>query len=82
LTGSRSRIVHKPLPVDDPPRRRPDISLAREMLSWAPRVDLETGLRKTIAYFEEVLRAGDDPLAVASTLARQEVLSQPQVQMQ
>ncbi|MFE0752411.1 UDP-glucuronic acid decarboxylase family protein [Inquilinus sp. NPDC058860] len=53
LTGSRSRIVRKPLPVDDPQRRRPDIARAKALLGWAPRVALEEGLEKTIAYFAE-----------------------------
>jgi UDP-glucuronate decarboxylase len=55
LTGSRSRIAHKPLPSDDPVRRCPDISLAKSKLGWEPRVGLEEGLRKTIAYFRENL---------------------------
>jgi UDP-glucuronate decarboxylase len=57
LTGSRSRIVSRPLPVDDPPRRRPDISRARDLLGWQPRVGLEAGLRRTIDYFEARLRS-------------------------
>jgi UDP-glucuronate decarboxylase len=52
LTGSKSKIVHKPLPADDPTQRRPDITLARRRLSWAPKVQLEEGLKKTIAYFD------------------------------
>jgi UDP-glucuronate decarboxylase len=55
LTGSRSRIVFKPLPNDDPKQRQPDISLAKERLGWEPNIGLEEGLRKTIAYFEELL---------------------------
>lgn len=51
LTGSRSEIVFKPLPVDDPKVRQPDITRAREKLGWSPRVDLEEGLRRTIDYF-------------------------------
>jgi dTDP-glucose 4,6-dehydratase len=51
LTNSASEIVFKPLPVDDPKVRQPDISLAREVLGWEPRVPLEDGLRETIAYF-------------------------------
>ncbi len=58
LTGSRSKIVHRPLPDDDPRQRRPDITLARTRLGWEPRVTLEEGLEKTIAYFEGLLRAG------------------------
>lgn len=50
-TGSRSRIVHKPLPQDDPRQRRPDISRARRLLDWEPRVALGDGLRSTIGYF-------------------------------
>ena len=55
LTGSRSRIVHKPLPEDDPRQRQPDISRANELLSWSPRIRLEEGLVPTIAYFDELL---------------------------
>ena len=55
LTGSRSEIIHLPLPSDDPTRRRPDISLAREKLGWEPKVALEQGLALTIAYFDDVL---------------------------
>lgn len=55
LTGSSSKIFHKPLPSDDPERRCPDISLAEEKLAWQPRVDLEKGLEKTIDYFKAKL---------------------------
>ena len=51
LTGSKSRVVHKPLPADDPSRRCPDITLARTRLNWEPRVALRDGLKKTIEYF-------------------------------
>ncbi|MBV8568712.1 MAG: SDR family oxidoreductase [Methylobacteriaceae bacterium] len=51
LTGSQSRIVRRPLPVDDPQRRRPDITLARRHLGWEPKVPLEQGLERTIAHF-------------------------------
>ena len=54
LTGSTSKIVFKPLPSDDPVQRCPDISLAREMLGWSPRVALDDGLAKTIEYFRTV----------------------------
>ena len=50
-TGSRSRIVFKPLPEDDPKKRQPDIQLARKLLGWSPKVDLREGLEKTVAYF-------------------------------
>ena len=53
LTASSSRLVLRPLPSDDPTRRRPDISLAREKLGWEPRVSLEEGLTKTVAYFRQ-----------------------------
>ena len=55
LTGSGSRIVHRPLPEDDPRQRRPDISKANQLLSWNPRSPLKEGLIKTIAYFEDLL---------------------------
>jgi len=53
LTGSRSKIAYKPLPQDDPKQRRPDISKAKKELGWAPEVDLEEGLRKTIEWFSK-----------------------------
>lgn len=56
LTGSASRIVFKPLPLDDPLQRRPDITLARKSLNWAPETDLETGLERTVDYFRTVLQ--------------------------
>jgi UDP-glucuronate decarboxylase len=52
LTGSRSKIVHRPLPQDDPKQRQPDITKARELLEWKPKVSLKEGLNKTIKYFE------------------------------
>jgi UDP-glucuronate decarboxylase len=55
MTGSRSRIVHLPLPQDDPRQRQPDISRARELLSWTPRTPQKEGLVRTIAYFEKLL---------------------------
>ncbi len=55
LTGSRSRIVHRPRPQDDPRQRRPDISKANDVLKWAPRTALAEGLSKTIGYFEKLL---------------------------
>lgn len=56
LTGSRSPIICQPLPADDPKQRRPDIALAREKLGWEPKTSLDEGLKKTIAYFDNVLR--------------------------
>jgi len=58
LTASRSKIVFKELPVDDPVRRRPDITLAREKLGWEVKVGLEDGLRETIDFFKKALSAG------------------------
>src|SRR6516165_124172 len=55
LTGSASRVVHKPLPQDDPRQRRPDISCAGAVLGWNPRTPLAEGLKRTIAYFEGLL---------------------------
>jgi dTDP-glucose 4,6-dehydratase len=55
LTGSKSRIIFKPLPEDDPKVRRPDIRRARQLLDWTPRVSLEEGLRRTIEYFQTKL---------------------------
>ncbi|CAN5211877.1 SDR family oxidoreductase [soil metagenome] len=55
LTGSRSRIVHKPLPQDDPKQRRPNLDVARKTLDWAPAVALPEGLTRTVAYFETLL---------------------------
>ena len=53
--GSKSKIVNKPLPMDDPTRRRPDITLAREKLGWEPKVELDEGLRRTADYFDKLL---------------------------
>jgi UDP-glucuronate decarboxylase len=55
LTGSHSRIVHHPLPQDDPRQRRPDIARANALLGWHPRIPLRQGLERTISYFEELL---------------------------
>jgi UDP-glucuronate decarboxylase len=52
LTGSASKIVHQPLPADDPRQRRPDLTLANQLLGWAPGIPLNEGLKKTIAYFK------------------------------
>ncbi|MGP1561416.1 MAG: UDP-glucuronic acid decarboxylase family protein [Helicobacteraceae bacterium] len=58
LTNSKSRLVFKPLPQDDPTQRKPDISLAKEKLGWQPHVDLTSGLEKTIAYFAKKIKDG------------------------
>ncbi|MCY1078644.1 UDP-glucuronic acid decarboxylase family protein [Archangium lansingense] len=59
--GGGGRIIHKPLPKDDPKQRRPDISRARQLLGWEPRVPLEEGLRETIAWFRSVAGTGAIP---------------------
>lgn len=56
MTGSKSKIVNNPLPKDDPMQRQPDISLAKEKLDWEPKISLEEGLEKTIAYFSDYLK--------------------------
>jgi UDP-glucuronate decarboxylase len=55
ITGSKSKIVHMPLPTDDPRQRQPDITIARTELGWEPKVTLEDGLKETVAYFEHLL---------------------------
>jgi UDP-glucuronate decarboxylase len=56
LTGSSSKISFKPLPQDDPKQRRPDISLAKNIINWEPKIELKEGLEKTIDYFKGVLK--------------------------
>jgi UDP-glucuronate decarboxylase len=72
LTGSRSRVIHRPLPQDDPRQRQPDISQAQQLLSWAPRTPLKEGLTKTIAYFQDLLK--DKGLRAALTESSSPVL--------
>ncbi|MGA2642292.1 MAG: SDR family NAD-dependent epimerase/dehydratase, partial [Spirochaetia bacterium] len=57
LTRARSRLVFRPLPQDDPRQRKPDITLARRELGWEPKMDLETGIGRTIEYFRGLLAA-------------------------
>lgn len=59
MTGSKSQLIFKALPEDDPIMRKPDITLAKEALGWEPKVQLDEGLRKTIDYFDDLLRSGD-----------------------
>ncbi|WP_310572320.1 SDR family oxidoreductase [Gemmatimonas sp.] len=61
LTGSRSQLVRRPLPPDDPRQRQPDITKAREVLGWAPSVSMQLGLASTIAYFDTLLASGEVP---------------------
>ena len=55
MTGSRSKIIHEPLPSDDPKQRQPDITEARKVLCWEPEVSLDQGLQPTIEYFDKLL---------------------------
>ncbi len=59
MTGSRSKLVFEPLPADDPKQRQPNISLAKRLLDWSPTIELDEGLRRTSAYFEQVLSSGN-----------------------
>jgi UDP-glucuronate decarboxylase len=54
-TNSKSQVIFKKLPQDDPKKRRPDISLAKEVLGWEPKIELDEGLEKTIKYFSKIL---------------------------
>jgi len=56
MTQTKSKIVHKPLPVDDPKVRQPDITRAKKILGWEPRVSLEDGLDRTISWFSSILK--------------------------
>jgi len=62
LTGSRSKIIHRPLPINDPRQPRPDISLAMRELDWRPKVNLSAGLARTIRYFDGLLAGADQTL--------------------
>jgi dTDP-glucose 4,6-dehydratase len=55
ITGSSSKVIYKPLPKDDPKQRQPDITRAREILGWSPKIDRAEGLRMTLEYFEKVV---------------------------
>ena len=57
ITGSKSPLIQKPLPTDDPKQRQPDIRLAKEAMGWEPTITLEQGIKPTIAYFEQLLRS-------------------------
>jgi dTDP-glucose 4,6-dehydratase len=62
IIGTKSKIEHKPLPVDDPKVRQPDISRAKKILNWQPKVEFDEGIRKTIDYFQERLKSGGGTL--------------------
>lgn len=83
LTGSNSKLQYKPLPLDDPKQRRPDISLAKEILSWRPKVELRTGLKKTTAYFSELLGIPSteraSPARIAAVRDRDSLVATPHV---
>ncbi|WP_181703692.1 UDP-glucuronic acid decarboxylase family protein [Chthonobacter albigriseus] len=66
MTRSTSRIVHEPLPQDDPRRRRPDVTRAKELLDWAPKIQLARGLPPTIAWFSRLIEAESRPAAARS----------------
>lgn len=66
LTNSRSKLVNRPLPADDPKQRRPEISLAKRELDWEPQISLREGLGKTIAYFDALLKSNDMPPEIAA----------------
>jgi UDP-glucuronate decarboxylase len=55
VTGSQSKLVFLPIPLDDPKQRKPDISLARELLNWEPKIKLEQGVIQTVNYFKSIL---------------------------
>jgi UDP-glucuronate decarboxylase len=58
LTGSRSKVVFRPLPTDDPKQRQPDITLAKKTIDWSPTIELDRGLEKTVSYFKSQLQNG------------------------
>jgi UDP-glucuronate decarboxylase len=65
ITGSKSKLVYRPLPSDDPRQRQPNIAKARSLLGWEPKVELRAGLERTIGYFDALLRSDDLPHAIA-----------------
>ncbi len=78
MTGSRSRLVFKPLPADDPKQRQPDITLARQKLNWTPKVELRDGLQRTIDYFRSVIAADTGPNKPRSGEIKERLPIQPE----
>jgi UDP-glucuronate decarboxylase len=68
LTGAKSKLVQRPLPADDPLQRKPDIAKAKNLLGWEPKIQLDEGLKKTIAYFDDLLRRNVGPSPVGAKL--------------
>jgi UDP-glucuronate decarboxylase len=68
LTGAKSKLVKRPLPADDPMQRKPNIDKAKAILGWEPTIQLDAGLKKTIAYFDDLLRRNVGPAAVGAKL--------------
>ena len=56
LTNSKAKIIYKELPIDDPKRRKPDITYAKDLMDWEPKVSIEKGLQNTIKYFQSILQ--------------------------
>ena len=69
MTGSKSELIRKPLPQDDPVMRKPDITVAKENLGWEPKVPLREGLKKTIDYFEDLLRTEGTGIVASNSAA-------------
>jgi UDP-glucuronate decarboxylase len=68
MTGSKSKIVIRPLPVDDPKQRQPIITAARDTIRWEPQISLEEGLKKTIEYFDRLLVSQTRAVGAGATL--------------
>jgi UDP-glucuronate decarboxylase len=76
MTGSRSKVINLPLPVDDPRRRRPDIGRAKAILGWEPKVGLQEGLEATVEWFsDERHRAATFTAPVATAVARSDLIA-------
>ena len=68
LTGAKSKLVQRPLPADDPMQRKPDIAKAKNLLGWEPKIQLDEGLKKTISYFDDLLRRNVGPAPVGAKI--------------